>query len=807
MKRNILLTAALLVAVLASAAPVSRDQALKAAQEFVSHKPGMAKGRRMLLAHRAKAVTSAPQADEAGYYVFNIGQKEGYVVVSGDDRTPAILGYATGGAFVADSLPDNLRAWLAGYEDQLRYLATHQSAQLYAPADDREAIAPLITTHWDQDKPYNELCPTDPTTKQRCYTGCVATAMAQVMNYYKYPEQTIATIPAYTTYTHQISMTKIAPTAIDWDNMADDYGHDLGNTAEQQAAVAKLMKLCGAACEMDYTSSGSGAQTAKMAETLQTIFGYASSIRYLSRMDYRTEAWEELVYGELLDGRPVLYGGSSIGGGHQFIVDGYDGQGLYHVNWGWSGSYDNYFVLSILNPESTSGAGASSTSDGYSFDQDIVVGVTPHEGEVVWPEQPLTVTIGGFTLTSDPVVTRKSSGRFSFNVLCGKTTNGTGQTASFDLGIGLYDSDGQLAEAAYQWATAELPNGWYYDPWETGTVNMGAGLPEGTYTIKAISRAKGTETWHPCQGSDDYYLVADVQKSQVTLEQMTPVEDLDFAFSYDYEPEARIGGTVFCTVTNNGSFYQKEVFLLENGRNELGGMVLEAEPGQTVTLPFVYTPSSAGEKELSIVWREWGGGGWAYHTLAKTTVTVKPAGTPVIDYQMAFDGAYTDVVPEKQPRVLLTLTNSGTGTFANAIYVQLYEWVASGYYYSSELCQEFNPNVRLAPGATKTVAFELDELRDRTAYELEFVYSNNGSWKWGDTTLKFNTDFSHQPEPVLMGDVDGNGLVNVTDVTHIINHILGKTDEGFRPEAADIDGNGLINVTDVTHVISKILGK
>ena len=707
-------------------------------------------------------------------------------------------------------MPDNMRAWLAGYEDQLQYLATHdvEVVKLDA-ADGHEAIEPLITTQWDQGSPYNSQCPTDPKTKATCYTGCVATAMAQVMNYYKYPKATIATIPGYTTYTRQIQLTSISPTAIDWDNMADKYGRGYTTTTAQNKAVATLMKLCGAACEMDYTSQGSSATTDKMAEVLRTIFGYASSIRYLHRMDYCANEWVELVYNELDAGRPVLYGGQSIGGGHQFIVDGYDGNGLYHVNWGWSGDNDNYFLLSILNPESTAGAGASSSSDGYSFDQDIVIGVTPNEGEVVWPESPLALTIGGLTMNNAAEQTKRSNGTFMVNFTCGETLNYTGQNLAFDLGFGLFDNNGQLAEAAKLWTTSELGNGWFYSSW-SNYAYMGASLPDGVYTLKVLSKPAGTDTWYPCYGTDTYYATVTIADKKVTMavaEVEEPVEDLNISFAFDEEPEAKIPCTVSCTVQNNGSFYQREVFLQENGE-DVGGMVLEVEAGETVTLPFSYTPSSAGEKELALAWREWSGyGGYVYHTLAKTTINVKAAGTPQLDYSLAFEGGYKQVVTEREPKVLLTLTNNGTGTFNNTIAVQLYQRVSTGQYMSYELQEEYYMSERVGAGMTKTIEVQLPELDDKSSYAVEFFYVLNGGWKQGDEPLEFTTDFSHLPEPVIMGDVNNDGVVNVTDVSELISQILGKPSESFHAEAADMNGDGTLNVTDVSLIINKILGK
>lgn len=806
MKRHLTCIVALLIAVFAVATPVTREQAMKAAQDFVNHKTSMAKGRQMKLAHKAKPVQSVA-AQEACYYVFNVGQADGYVVVSGDDRTPAILGYATSGSFSADDMPDNMRAWLAGYEEQLRYLAAHDVATTATAeqTDDHEAIEPMLTCLWNQDEPYNNLCPTDPSTGKRSVTGCVATAIAQVLYYHKHPAKTLATIPAYQTNSRKINLTAIAPTDIDWDNMIDDYSNRQGTTA-QRTAVATLMKLCGAAMEMDYASSASGAWV--IVDRLKSIFGYASSAKEVSRMDYRAKQWDELIYNELDGGRPVLYSGQSVGGGHQFIIDGYDANGLYHVNWGWGGYCNGYFLLSILNPDSTEGIGASTSTDGFSYQQDAVVGLTPYEDEVEWPEDPVCMTIDGLTVSGSKSLTRKSNGSFTATLQCGETINYTGATYAFDLGWGLFDTDGKLVSSVSSWTTDELGTGWYYNGW-SDYVTLGQGLPDGEYKLKSLSRVAGTDTWLESKGSDRYYIDVTLSGNKATLaEAEVPVDvvDLDVSFDYDYTPTVDIPGTVFVTITNNGSFFQKEVYL-QDGNSTLGGMVLEIEPGETVTLPYGYTPEKSGRRTLTFYYME---GWYTQKTLATTTVTVKTnTGTPKLTYSLDIsDKTGLNVVYSPKPKAKLTVKNEGTGVFANTISLQLYRWVRNGYYSSSEYVGDYSRSLRVDVGETKEVEIELGELQDKTAYSLYFIYFNGNQWVTDyDNDFGFNTDFSQTPATVLMGDANGDGEVNVSDVTSVISFILGKDTESFNAEAADVTGDGEINVSDVTAIISIILGK
>jgi hypothetical protein len=288
--------------------------------------------------------------------VFNVGEQDGFVIVSGDDRTPAIMGYASEGTFKSDELPQNMKAWLEGYAEQIEWLGHQKSPRHLTlndgePATDHASVAPLITTRWNQGSPYNDLCPIDPTNdNERSVTGCVATAMAQVLAYHRAPNRTVRPIPAFTTERAGIFVDEMPVSALDWSNKLNTYKGSKSDA--QNKSVATLMLLCGASVEMDYTANSSGASSDIIVSALRTYFGYASSTHRADRNNYRATDWDALIYGELANCRPVLYGGHSAGGGHAFVIDGYDHDGLYHVNWGWGGQCDGYFLLSVLNPDS-----------------------------------------------------------------------------------------------------------------------------------------------------------------------------------------------------------------------------------------------------------------------------------------------------------------------------------------------------------------------------------------------------------------------------------------------------------------------
>lgn len=209
-------------------------------------------------------------------------------------------------------------------------------------------------------------------------TGCVATAMAQVMMYYQYPKELKATIPAYTTTTHKLKVKAISKgEKYDWDNMLPTYTKGKYNTT-QANAVAKLMFHCGAAVQMDYGDS-SGAWV--LPEDMSTYFGYdADLLQEVYRSFYTLAEWKEILDRELEAKRPILYGGAaSDESGHQFVCDGSDGEGLYHINWGWSGYSDGYFDITLLDP-AVRGTGAGTSANGYNRNCSVIIGIAPDNG-------------------------------------------------------------------------------------------------------------------------------------------------------------------------------------------------------------------------------------------------------------------------------------------------------------------------------------------------------------------------------------------------------------------------------------------
>ena len=371
-----------------SANPVSKESARKSAESFLNQKGLQIGGE----AARARGALSA--TGNQSLYVFNTVGDHGFVVVSGDDRTESILGYTTQGSYDEATLPDNFRDWLEQMSAEIDAIARQSQPSLsrgaqVTPAPRQvsvhPAVKPLIITEWNQgnsDNVYNAHLP-QISGKYPC-TGCVATAGAQIMYYYRWPKAATKSVPGYSTSSKADTSKDLPSITFRWDKMKTQYYHRevTDPLTDAEEAVADLMLYCGYAAEMQYGLNGSGASVIDLARGMSEYFDYnPNTWNYVERSNYSISDWDDLIYNELASGRPIIYSGSSFQGGHSFICDGYDGAGMYHFNWGWGGEYNGYFKLQATNPY-----GKSDISDiGYVMDNYCII------GRVLGPSLPIPV--------------------------------------------------------------------------------------------------------------------------------------------------------------------------------------------------------------------------------------------------------------------------------------------------------------------------------------------------------------------------------------------------------------------------------
>jgi hypothetical protein len=527
MKQLFLVITLLLLSVTVSAGDISREQAREKARQFLMQKS----------IDRTLVDVASPQSrvkrggikETDCFYVFNVGETDGFIIVSSDDRAPDILGYTDHGTFDADNLPPNFASWLQVYADEIRYMRESNEQPVTQTRSVKKAFAPvktLLTCHWGQDDPYNMGYPK--VNGQTCITGCVATALAQVLYYYKNPATTTE-IPGYITSRHGIKMEPLPPTTFDWGNMTDEYNNH--STEVQKEAVAKLMFYCSTAVKANLDPAGTGAYSYQQLISLRNYFGFAKSAKQKNRGNLAQ--WEQMLYEEISAGRPVLYSGNANDGqsGHAFVLDGHDGE-LFHFNWGWKGAYDGNFAITALNP-----------GYDFSYNQDAIVGISLTETEPPVYNEDVRLT----TETFYPY-NFKDYDKYYIS----STDNGVNQYWGVKFGCkissqlkGTYDidnnyaiyKDGEFMEYLYPFEVENpsfginynMEGGSYFpSDYEEllrlphshndgyGNISYGKSFQEpGTYLIIAVSRLHGDKDWKLNHGSKDKFLKCVVDEDHV----------------------------------------------------------------------------------------------------------------------------------------------------------------------------------------------------------------------------------------------------------------------------------------------------
>lgn len=433
----------------------------------------------MSLSYTAKDAAT----DCAGVYVFNASDNAGYLVVSADDVALPVLGYSDSGSFDPSDIPSNMKAWLGEYAREIAWASARSASSPVAYASSIShpvgAISPLCKTKWSQDAPFNNQCPES--GGERCVTGCVATAMAQVMKYHNYPAKGTGT-HSYTTSTAGLNVSfDFGSTTFDWGNMLDTYTAGAYNDA-QASAVATLMKAAGVSVNMNYTTTSSGAISMAPVYAFINYFGYDKGVSYQKREWYGLYEWEHLIYDNLKNVGPVIFGAQSISGGHEFVCDGYTQDGYFHINWGWGGMSDGNFLLTALDPD-TQGIGGG--SGGYNFNQDAILGIQKPTAK---------------NETTPVLVSRADvSGSATGNVLklTGNFLNSSlAVLNNVTLGAQVMDSDGNpqyFSGGVIDKMESFTPPSWSSTTGYTGYQVALSGLPAGTYEVRPAFKVGGGE--------------------------------------------------------------------------------------------------------------------------------------------------------------------------------------------------------------------------------------------------------------------------------------------------------------------------
>ncbi len=473
----------------ASAARIDRNAALLKAQRFMP-------GKQLVAAGDAAAARARAPRKQGAFHIFNAADNGGFVIVSADDRATEILGYALQGNL---GVPPNVQWWLEGYARQIESLETAEPMKTAARRASDKAIAPMLTAQWNQTAPYNSWCPDgnyvdydDPgyDATNRCLTGCVATAMAEFMHYWRWPLACEA-LDSYAAHGHTVK--ELPATTFKWEQMQTTYAKTA--TGPLADAVAELMRYCGQAMEMQYATDKSTANLT--VETMISTFHYSPNCRLLRRDSYTTSRWTDIIYDELEAGRPVLYQGENERVGHLLIVDGSDGKGLFHINWGWGGQYDGFFALSALSP---------GTHGNYQYDQYAFVGLQPaQESEQLLPAMQCSVSE-----SSDAYLHYRSESYDLEGSVVARYNLEPAATRKVEIGWALYQGDTFVQAVSSKAVTisAQQQSHFLNNP----RVTFSSDLPSGTYLLCQIYRFEGESEWQLCHPYQDnpYMLVLEL---------------------------------------------------------------------------------------------------------------------------------------------------------------------------------------------------------------------------------------------------------------------------------------------------------
>ena len=784
--RNILVMMCLMAINTAWASPISESQARSIASDFLTSHAMPSTNLRMV--HKAPLRVTVACSENAAYYVFNTNSN-GFVIIAGDDRAPAVLGYSDKGSFNSQEVPEQLQYLLDGYAAQIQALAN--GAKAVSLNMSGEAIRPLVTAAWSQNSPFNTMLPILP-NGNRAVSGCVATAMAQMLYYWKQP--TVSTsIPEYTSQSLGIYMPELPPAEFNWEAMQDNY---LSADTESEGAVAaaQLTLYCAQSVNMNFMYGTSGANTSLIPIVISTYFGYKASARCEYRENYSTQSWANYIYNELAEGRPVIYSGSKASGGHAFICDGYDGNGMFHMNWGWDGMSNGYYLLNVLNPDAQ-GTGSANEAYGYIYDQFIVVGIEPGEGE-----SEFALTSGDVAL-NDATTTRTSSANDFTATVSGRFYNYTPQTMAVSFGWGFYQGE-ELISTLYSSSISQLPPN-YFMKTDNQQLNFGKNITSGTYRIVPIYSEYRANNWRPCKGAEVNYIEVTIDGDNCTVIGYGTAGLRDYIVNgITAYGSLHHGRPVDLAVnmTNNGYSQNDMLHMYVNG-SFYSTAYLGLEHGETDDIMFRFLPTAAGSYTCTFSFNEDGS-----DPIAQTTINIDemPAANLTITPEVLnVTDATNRIITSDKFSLKLNITNNGTTAYNDDITVKLYKKSNGN---TGNNVQVMNQLVTVPAGQSAEVQFDMDNVMDGWQYFASISYYSAGQQRSAGTTQYYTIVFPTEPEPQFIpGDVNDDGEVNIADVTTLIDYLLNNNNV-INLAAADVNGDNDVNIADVTALIDMLLG-
>ena len=735
------------------------------------------------------------RGNAAPFYVFNNPEQPGWVIVAGDDRARTILAYGDEGYFDEGEVPECVQDWLSGYVEQIEAIdKVEAEPQVVTEASvigaTKTKIAPLLCTKWAQGLPFNQGCPSYSTTDgtSYCPAGCVAIAMAQIMYYYKSSYGCNA-IPAYTSnYDGFINERPALPkTTFNWAIMNPWY-HNQASTSTSAKEVQKLVKYCGQAVQMDYGKNTSSATSQRNAFTY--YFGYDKLSQQIKREDVNATTWENAIYTEIASGRPVYFSARKLNGGHAFICDGYDGNGLYHINWGWRGSNNGFFALNALSDGNSGGTGAASGEEGYTMSLQVIIGLEPSKSNSTSTDYN---TVALYRNDDDNIVPIQvpttsysrsgTSASFTDVKLIANYWNNSSQTYTYDLGWALYDSNGSV-KSVHTVATGKcLQPGYYTYP--TGSIAIGSGLSSGTYYLKPICRLSGQNTWYLVRGAQMNYVKAKITSTSLTLEVFDDLKMQNLKInSVTFGSVKKVGSPleIKLGVSNQGQTDYSYIYMWVNN-TLVSATTTDVAAGGSGIVTMYHTPSQVGTNSFKFTADRQG-----TKTLYTTSVNIGAATAA------SFTASNSSTMSGTTITVKSVLKNTGSATYNDYIVAKMWKhWPTSGNtgYSDNSIAQPLYLN----SGGSTTLNFKFTGLEHGTKYHFSIFYYSNGELvKAGESTYNMTPSIY---------DINEDGAVTAADITAIYDAMLNGDLRylGY----SDLNGDGVVTAADITMLYTYIL--
>ena len=683
-------------------------------------------------------------------YIFK-GDNGGYAIVSADTRVPALLAYSNDGE-ISSELQEMLNIFVQNID-----VNQHQNMELAATSSKLRAtritdgpIEPLLKNiAWGQADPFNLNAPT--VGSQKSPVGCVATAVAQLLYYYRYPAATISDIPAYTSMTNEINVAGVEKgTKFDWDNMLDTYVN--GYTDTQAKAVSDLMSVVDAAVEMDFREEESASNKLCAKELVEYFVYYDDLISVSYRSSYSFEEWSHIIYNELKENRPVLMAGYAMAGGHRFLCDGIDKNGLFHINWGWNGAHDGYYDLAILNPNTTTEVGSSLSTDGYSRNNFIVYGIQPDNGKVDAKSK---------SSVAEAISVKCQVSDDGYYFLFYSYANKTFEEKTVQLANGYIDEDGNVVMVS-SIGEAKMSPLAINNMDRVSNLNVSKFKEGKTYKVGLIESTDG-KTWIPCDGFDHVNWTFTVKDGVVRIADMyelsASIEMVDFNAVRQYAH-----GIIHLNNAGNKEYYNY-VYFYSNSVDTLPenisyGAYVTVEAGDDSDVDFKFVPTSDT----------------VYYWLMDVNMNVLDSGA-VYKENKHFKLAATlqiDTTDTGDLICRLDVKNEGEAYYDNLVVVSLTH--ETGFY-------TIKPELYLKPGDETVISSYIPKEYAYTRYSVYDCYGNlivfdnmDGSLSHsGEVIVNFTSNRYYTSDQTVVGNlVINNGTSEPHSATYIIE--LDTTD-------------------------------